>query len=331
MDAVTSITAIFRSLDADTMEIQNTLAGLNLTEDNITYSRLCPEGMWTIEPNTQPTGGSYNFIADVKNFKSLVNENFGVLKKPTNSAITNWNTGSGSLANQIGGDILNGLQNVLNNSRAQRNSLTSFSDFGMGGEGGSNPLPIELLSFSAAMNEDKTAVDLLWTTATEINNEVFVIQRSLDGENFEEIGRVAGAGNSTSQLSYIFIDASPAQGVVYYRLKQIDYDGTYSYSKLVSVANATTTITNKPEMKLFPNPTNGVVNISLNSEVSEIEIQVIDITGTIVFSKTVVNENAEFFETIELNNELKSGFYFVRMVAPNLNLTKKIQLIHGGF
>jgi hypothetical protein len=96
-----------------------------------------------------------------------------------------------------------------------------------------SPLPIKLLSFSAKPNDDK--VDLEWSTATEINNDYFTIERSYDGIEFSDLLTEKGAGNSTIILNYSAIDTLPLPGISYYRLKQTDFDGQFSYSNVIAV------------------------------------------------------------------------------------------------
>ena len=96
-----------------------------------------------------------------------------------------------------------------------------------------SPLPIELLSFSAKANND--IVDISWSTASEINNDFFTIERSYNGVDFTSIGTVNGAGNSSMVLNYVSIDEKPYPGISYYRLKQTDFDGKYSYSTIAAV------------------------------------------------------------------------------------------------
>jgi hypothetical protein len=93
-------------------------------------------------------------------------------------------------------------------------------------------LPIEIASLSTVAYTDKVCV--LWSTASEKNNQYFVIERSKDGIHFEETGTVNGAGNSARLLNYSFCDKDPHEGLSYYRLKQVDFDGQYAYSVLKS-------------------------------------------------------------------------------------------------
>lgn len=97
-----------------------------------------------------------------------------------------------------------------------------------GGADQNGILPIELLSFSSSLNKDEQ-VELIWETLSEYNNSHFDIEHSSDGFNFENIGRVSGAGHSSNSRNYEFLHSLPNQGLNYYRLKQVDYDGNYEY------------------------------------------------------------------------------------------------------
>jgi len=96
-----------------------------------------------------------------------------------------------------------------------------------------DPLPIELLDFSAACDENH--IDLSWTTASEVNNDFFTVQRSFDAQNFTDVVYLPGAGNNNSVLYYHYTDNNTFNGTVYYRLKQTDYDGSSSFSAIVAV------------------------------------------------------------------------------------------------
>ncbi len=122
---------------------------------------------------------------------------------------------------------------------------------------GGGTLPIQLIDFTAkAANEH---VSLNWTTATEINNDYFTIMRSHNGIEWEILKHIDGAGNSTSTLTYHGIDLHPLQGVSYYRLKQTDFNGNSSLSKIIS-----TTFTNQTIIKVYPNPASEMLNVEIN-------------------------------------------------------------------
>ncbi|MGB6037861.1 MAG: Calx-beta domain-containing protein, partial [Cryomorphaceae bacterium] len=112
------------------------------------------------------------------------------------------------------------------------------------------PLPIELLSFDAKLKG--TYVDLNWSTATELNNDYFVVERAGEDLIWEPILEKSGAGNSNSLISYSDKDRNPLKGISYYRLKQVDFDGGFSYSDPVSVFN--NQIEDREEVFMYPNP-----------------------------------------------------------------------------
>lgn len=112
--------------------------------------------------------------------------------------------------------------------------MTSFSTFTINGSTGANTqLPIELLYFNAVPKN--RVVSLIWKTASELNNDFFTVQRSQDGFTWEDVLQIDGAGTTTLHNNYSEMDMHPYSGVSYYRLKQTDFDGQFSYSNIVSV------------------------------------------------------------------------------------------------
>jgi len=160
-------------------------------------------------------------------------------------------------------------------------------------------LPVTWLSFNG--RTEGSSVHLSWSTASETNNDFFEVQRSIDGRSFEPIGYVQGMGTVNTQTNYSFIDEKPLEGYNYYQLRQVDFDGTEDYSKMV-VLNML--ITNE-ELKVFPNPTNGYFFLESGSEMLG-EIIVKDISGRILMSKII------FDKTTQINFEnFSSGIYFL--------------------
>lgn len=152
--------------------------------------------------------------------------------------------------------------------------------------GGGNPLPIELASFNATLENKQ--VNVKWTTQAEINNHYFTIERSADNIQFDELGRVDGAGNSTSTNNYSFIDYRPLTGVSYYRLKQTDYDGKFAYFPVSVIRNV-----RKGSFLVYPNPsTSPIVHLNYgDDQLKYFTITVQDVTGRIIPSTIVPEEN----------------------------------------
>ncbi|MFH1003893.1 MAG: T9SS type A sorting domain-containing protein [Bacteroidota bacterium] len=161
--------------------------------------------------------------------------------------------------------------------------VTSFSPFTLASTTEENPLPIELLSFTAQLNG--TQVALKWVTASEMNNDYFTIERAItpspNGEGWSEIGTVKGTGNSNTILNYVFYDKHPYTGTSYYRLKQTDYDGKFTYSQIVAVHIGTIDI-----ISIYPNPSDdGYIQYTVASEKGcNINVKVIDMLGREVIS-----------------------------------------------
>lgn len=147
----------------------------------------------------------------------------------------------------------------------------------------SNRLPIVLISFEARASGSKVLLN--WSTAAEINNNFFTIQRSQDASNWQDIITVDGAGNSDGILNYNVNDNFPLGGRSFYRLKQTDFDGSFTYSEVGSVLVADE-IT--PELFLYPNPVSSgdLVNISLSSDVSESSVmRLMNMKGEVLMEK----------------------------------------------
>jgi hypothetical protein len=162
--------------------------------------------------------------------------------------------------------------------------LTSFSPYAV--MSSAAPLPVELISFSAKLNDDFN-VDVKWSTASEINNDYFVVERSKDASYFEPIATINGAGNSNQILNYYSSDEAPLPGISFYRLKQVDFDGTTSYSSIVMVnSNAAENRVNSFGFTLYPNPTNNIAHLSFFNidKESEVIINVYDLQGKVVHS-----------------------------------------------
>lgn len=171
-------------------------------------------------------------------------------------------------------------------------------------------LPVELVSFSAITKGNKT--HLIWSTASEINNKGFEIERGTDGTRFERIGFVEGKSTTTSTQFYIFEDNTLYKGYLYYRLKQLDFDGGFEYSKIIAVRQD-----GKNEVSVFPNPSNGIFTITGLDSFEEEEFRLLNSIG----QKVSV--------TIQHNGQLDlsaspSGVYYLR-VTSNGNVIKLVK------
>jgi len=163
-------------------------------------------------------------------------------------------------------------------------------------------LPVNFTAFTAT-NLGKT-IGLNWSTGTESDNDFYAVERSADGEVFTEIGRVNGAGESRDNNDYDFTDDEPLSGLNYYRLRQVDFDGSFSFSNVVFIQNDAAL---EAEVKVFPNPASGqtVVNVSGDWASEMVAATLLDINGRALQAwKQATNSS----ETIYLAT-LSSGVY----------------------
>jgi len=187
--------------------------------------------------------------------------------------------------------------------------IENFSGGGGGGGGGSAPLPVDLIEFTVTAHPIHIA-QLNWTTASEINNSHFEVERSYDATNFEVIHFTPGHGSTNEIQEYSHLDntINPNQNVVHYRLRQVDFDGTEAYSPIKHVEFSTAYTF--AEASVYPNPTKGVVTIVFNPKQKRKSHQIIvmDNVGRIILKTTTSNR------TIDVNlSGLSSGIYFITL------------------
>jgi parallel beta-helix repeat protein len=212
-------------------------------------------------------------------------------------------------------DVADVTDDIDNESRA--------TDIGAD-EYGSGVQPVELLFFTAKVNK-KESVVLKWKTASEINNDYFTVEKSVDCANFELVDIIKGAGNSNIILYYETYDNKPYIGTNYYRLKQTDYDGNYKYSDIRMVYIPLT----NDKISIYPNPIKDNINIQINAdEKTNVSIEIIDINGRIVYNRNKnLNKDNNLIE-INVSN-LNSSVYFVKILNNKgyILFTKKISVI----
>ena len=183
----------------------------------------------------------------------------------------------------------------------------------------SSTVPVKMISFEG--NKKDNNAFLNWATSSEINNDYFIIERSFDGSNFEKIGTVKGKVNSTVISNYSYTDQGifndPKNQIIYYRLNQVDLDGTSTISQVVIV----TSIDDNNGLTIFPNPSNGIFNIVLETKSNSLaKIKIIDI-----FGKTVWNNERTLLNGINaINVNLSKGNYILLIEENDRLTTKKI-------
>ncbi|PLX21191.1 MAG: hypothetical protein C0599_08190, partial [Salinivirgaceae bacterium] len=177
-----------------------------------------------------------------------------------------------------------------------------------------HPLPIELLSFNGVAIDGK--VELTWRTATELNNDYFEVQHSTDAVNYTSIGTVAGNGTSLEINDYNFTHNTPFNGINYYRLKQVDYNGNYEIYQTIAIHSESLSLLGNSSFKLYPNPyKQGDLFIELNDIQSNttLDISIASITGEIIYhEKLTVTSNKGLINLSQKTN-FSSGIYLINI------------------
>ncbi|MBK8623908.1 MAG: T9SS type A sorting domain-containing protein [Saprospiraceae bacterium] len=185
----------------------------------------------------------------------------------------------------------------------------SINDFTFNGT--TTSLPVEFSHIKVTKKNKSNTI--FFSTASEINNDFFTIERSFNGFDFEPVGTLKGGGNTTSTQNYFFEDQNVPSGVLYYRIKQTDFDGRFDYSDVVKVNG------NTNKIDVFSGRTGG--QIVVRTEIDNYDLEIFSISGIRLFYQQNLSLDAEIF----LQN-VPSGMCIVRVVAPDGIISKQIML-----
>jgi hypothetical protein len=193
-----------------------------------------------------------------------------------------------------------------NTTKAVLNSGTRFDP---------NVIPIELSQFTGINKNGKNQLN--WATATEINTDYFDIEYSMDSKNFKSIGRAKAAGQSTSPLTYAFEDENSLQKINYYRLKTVDFDGSFSLSNTVTIVSNNKSF---QPLKLFPSIVSNTLNLTYEADGKPSNWRVVDAFGKVVQqsfgSKKGVYTEGSLSEVLDVSN-LPNGLYLFQLIQQN--------------
>ncbi|TAG06625.1 MAG: T9SS C-terminal target domain-containing protein [Cytophagia bacterium] len=214
-----------------------------------------------------------------------------------------WSTGIGWVTYPAGMGALESNLNVTNNTITVL-GYDSFSSV-TGTSSNNAALPVSLTKFEG-QSINKTQARLTWQTATEINNKQFEVEKSIDGVSFEKIATIDGNGNSSVIRNYQTIDNNFIASA-YYRLRQIDFNGTESMSQVIFIKN------NNDKILVYPNPTSGEIFIQSNeNKQSNLNWKLIDAQGKVILNGNDTLENVEKALSNQLRNQNK-GMYMIEI------------------
>ncbi len=227
-------------------------------------------------------------------------------------AILTWDFGDGTTATgasvkhafDFGGDKVVTLTATNPNNGCTSTASVAFFLLG--------PLPVELAYFYGEATEDKV-VELHWSTIQEEINSHFEIEKSLDGNRFEVIGYLSGNGTTNEAQVYSYKDELPVSGINYYRLKQIDYTGEFSFSEVIAIRLEHDS---KLEYTLFPNPTVNEINVRFHEVFDqEINLQIRDISNRIVHQQMIPASSLK--QTMDVR-DLAPGIYTITLWSSSI-------------
>jgi len=272
-------------------------------------------------PNGTPTGSNLHSIAngyfwDIEKGVGSTPARIGIswdatmnVIAPPDIVVAHYNSTTSQWENIMGSNVASG---TASSGIALSDYTSDFSPFGFGSGNGGNALPIELLSFTGT--EHHGEVTLNWDVASQVNNDMFQIHKSLNTSEWEFVGAVKGNGNTNAELSYYLIDNNPYVGRSYYRLTQIDYNGKSEVFKPITI-NVESTV----EITLSPNPAEGAISLRMNEMLYGVTtITVINAIGEIMYDKTFDNK----FNTLKIDLEdYAKGFYLLNIKNNQKNET----------
>jgi hypothetical protein len=214
--------------------------------------------------------------------------------------------------------IANGAINLLDTTQFDGRALTRSGAITLNSANvdmvcGITFLPVELLTFDAECSNNKAI--LSWSTASETNNDFYLVERSTNALHWEEIGNIAGSNNSYTLTNYTFADNAPLNNVSYYRLKQTDFNGNYTNTNIIALENCRL---NPFKYSIFPNPANEYVNVLLNSHLIEFN------SITIYSSLGVKIYFSEKYQSIIDLNNVADGIYFFHLSMKTGDFIEKI-------
>ena len=300
--------------------------GLSMVFDNGTY----PNGdVWVsrshidpdVLPDALPKCNSYYVINNYgsnKTFTPLTSMSFTDIQCPgtTTNLYDLYKRESNDFGNKWGkvgsGSSLTGTGINANLTFSAGLNVSSFSQFMISSQ---SVLPVELLDFTAVYKPIQNQASLTWQTASEINNDYFTIERSKNGIDWQKLKAIKGSGNSSALLEYKAVDDDPFYGVSYYRLKQTDFDGQFSYSKIASIVNQG----RADLIKIYPNPlTGGSLSVDVPSEWG---------SSTMIVYSALGEKLSQISLKIGINQlkmNIDPGVYYAVIVNQNQSFTRKI-------
>lgn len=261
-------------------------------------------GYWSIDASS-PSTGTYDLTLYNRGYSNASGAVYSIAKSP--SSAPSW--------------TLNGICAAGSTvTAAQRTDMSGFSKMASV-QGSSNPLPVELISFTGV--SEVTHNSISWKSAVEVNFKQYELESSEDGINFTKITTVNPIGNTSSLNSYNYLDFNSYNPITYYRLKMVDLDYTYEYSSIISIENGSNEV---QTLVVYPNPAANELFIKLvvPSEKDAL-VEIKDIYGRVVYEQKI-NLNQGVDNNYVNTTNFASGTYIVTITSGN-SISENIKVI----
>jgi hypothetical protein len=290
-------------------------SGLPFNDGSINVNRIAETGYWRLTAGngiTPAPGTYYNLSLQADSFAGVVTLSTLTIARRADVS-SPWDT-AGTYVAATGTNA---------SPIANRTFVRVFGDFTLAGDSLSNPLPVTLVDLKAtALNND---VLVNWSTAMEMNNKGFYVEKSVNGTDFSRIGFVEGNGTTQTTTNYQLLDerAFEIANTLYYRLRQVDMDGTEHLSKVVSVSRTERTLS---AATVAPNPFTGVTTLQLiAAEAGNYTVTITDIQGRTVATRNVaVSKGLNDISLVEFENA-GAGVYFVQLNGADSKTIKVVK------
>lgn len=282
---------------------------VNLTDGSVALPQLSEMNIWQHEVTSGLSGGVYTISAQTDSIQGVTDVTQLRLAKRA-SELAAWTiqgthiAGSGSVDNPL----------------VQRSGLTTFSQFAITSPV-INPLPVELLSFTATCEDDYVGVK--WVTESEMNADYFTVESSHNGYDWTVVNQQQANGTTFLQNNYFYNDSARNSAVTYYRLKQFDLDGALSLEKIIV---SSCEFSNEISFGLYPNPNNGDFNITVSSPFQKsAQIAIYSSEGKLIQNKNVDLIFGENLFPISLES-ISTGIYFVHLTIGTEIVIQKVSI-----
>lgn len=280
------------------------------TDSGMTYLHACNEGMWTIEPNQLPSTCNYDVTLGTSHLQHLLDNQFGVLKRPVGSNASQWSNGGGTLpaSGAAGRNVADGF--------ARRTGLHDFSDFCVAT---TNIMVSSQAYFTGRYRSIDNAVEIDLNDTAFANRETH-LQRSLDGVDFMDVGD----GFIPQGDGFAVLDANPSMGLAFYRLVATDDGGNRIESKTISVKSVAYA---DDQVVVFPNPTHGQVHVRMNTQAASVNMVVTDMNGNVVYTYSGLVDSPNFHQSFDLSGKVAMGEYLLRISTPSETFIRRISVV----